>query len=60
MMDILKKAIGIINGGEPKDEKMFLKSRDLGNGKYEVNGVIFYADSHAESIRKYRRAKHGK
>ena len=36
-----------------------LKSRDLGNGKYEVGGVIFFADSHPEAIRKYRRAKDG-
>jgi len=39
------------------DHKMMLKSRDLGNGKYEVGGVIFHADSHPEAIRKYRRAK---
>jgi len=42
-----------------KDHKMMLKSRDLGNGKYEVGGVIFFADSHPEAIRKYRRAKDG-
>ena len=40
-----------------KDHKMMLKSRDLGNGKYEVGGVVFHADSHPEAIRKYRRAK---
>ena len=37
-------------------DKMLLKSRDMGNGKYEVNGIVFYAESHAESILKYRRA----
>ena len=45
---------------EPSDDKMMLKSKDLGNGKYEVGGVVFYADSHAEACRKYKRgAKHG-
>jgi len=59
-MNIIKKAIEKIKGPEIKDHEMFLKSRDLGSGKYEVNGVIFYADSHAEAIRKYRRGKDGK
>jgi hypothetical protein len=39
----------------PEEEP--LKSRDLGDGKYEVCGIEFYADSHAEALRKYRRAK---
>jgi len=43
---------------KPKaDHKMMLKSRDIGDGKYEVSGVIMYAENHASAIRKYRRAK---
>ena len=38
-----------------KAEPLMLKSRDMGDGKYEVSGVVFYADSHAEACRKYRR-----
>lgn len=37
--------------------KLMLFSRDLGNGRYEVNGVIFYAKSHADAIGKYTRRK---
>ena len=41
-----------------KDKKtLAIKSKDLGGGKYEVEGVIFYCDSHLEAIRKYIRAK---
>ena len=36
--------------------KMVLKSRDMGNGKYEVGGVVFNANSHAHALKKYRRA----
>lgn len=39
------------------EHNMMLKSRDMGNGKFEVCGVVFYADSHTEALRKYRRAK---
>lgn len=39
-----------------KCDNIMLKSRDLGDGKYEVSGIIFYADSHIEAIRKYRTA----
>jgi len=39
---------------------MMVNSRDLGDGKYEVSGVIFYADSHACAIRKYRRSENEK
>jgi len=38
-----------------KDMDMMLRSRFISKGKYEVAGVIFYADTHAEAIRKYRR-----
>lgn len=34
---------------------MQIRSKDKGNGRYEVNGVIFYAKSHAEALRKYLR-----
>lgn len=37
------------------NHKMLLKSRDLGNGRYEVAGVIVYAKSHAEAVADYRR-----
>ena len=37
--------------------KMVLKSRCVKDGMYEVNGVIFYADTHTEALKKYRRAK---
>ena len=38
------------------NSKMILKSRCIEEGKYEVGGVIFYADTHAEALNKYRRA----
>jgi len=34
-----------------------LRSKDLGQGRYEVEGVIFYANSHPEALRKYLRQK---
>ena len=40
-----------------KDLPLLLKSRDMGAGKFEVNGVVFYCDSHAEALRKYRRGE---
>ena len=40
-----------------KTENVMLRSRHMGDGKYEVGGVVFYADTHAEAIRKYRRGK---
>ena len=48
----------LVNGmvKEESKDKMLLKSRDMGNGKYEVGGIVFYADSHSEALRKYRRA----
>ena len=49
----------LVNGmvKEESKDKILLKSRDMGNGKYEVGGIVFYADSHASAIHKYRRAK---
>ena len=41
-------------------DKMTIKSRDLGGGKYEVCGVIFYAKSHLKAIQKWLRKKDGK
>lgn len=41
------------------DKKIMLHSKDLGNGRYEVCGVIFYAESHIEAIRKYTKRKKG-
>jgi hypothetical protein len=43
------------------EDKMMLRSRDLGNGMYQVCGVNVTATSHAEALRKYRRAlkEHG-
>ena len=46
----------LVNKTAEEDNKMLLKSRDMGNGKYEVGGIVFYADSHQEALRKYRRA----
>ena len=42
---------------EPLNHKMLLKSRDLGNGSYEINGVVIPAESHEAALMKYRRAK---
>ena len=50
----------LINKTAKEDNKMLLKSRDMGSGKYEVGGIVFYADSHQEALRKYRRAKDNK
>ena len=36
---------------------MMIHSKDKGNGRYEVNGVMFYAKTHAEALRKYLRVK---
>jgi hypothetical protein len=49
----------LVNGmvKEESKDKMLLKSRDMGNGKYEVGGIVFYADSHQEALRKYRKGK---
>ncbi len=42
----------------PKDiDKISIHSRCISKGRYEVNGVIIYADTMSESIRKYIRAK---
>ncbi len=38
---------------EKPNPKMMLNSRDMGGGKFEVNGVVFYADSHSEALKKY-------
>jgi len=38
-------------------DKMKIRSKDLGNGKFNVEGIIFYADTMIEAIRKYLRAK---
>ena len=51
---VMNRVMGKKNTIDP-NHKMMLKSRDLGNGKYEVGGVIMYADSHAEAIWKYRK-----
>lgn len=58
-MEFLRK-IGWF-GKEAKDkkresQKMALKSRNMGNGRFEVNGVVFYADTHNEALEKYRKA----
>lgn len=42
---------------EVEEKKMMLKSRDMGNGKFEVQGIVFYADNHNEALRKYRKGK---
>ena len=42
---------------EELDHKMRIKSETLADGKYLVEGVVIYADTHAEAIRKWRRAK---
>ena len=46
---------GTIRGSDK--DKMTIKSRDLGGGRYEVCGVIFYAKSHIKAIRKWLRTK---
>jgi hypothetical protein len=60
-MNYLERVMNKIMKPKPldNDHKMMLKSRDLGDGKYEVGGVVFFADTHAEAIRKYRRASRG-
>ena len=57
-MNYLERAMNKLKG-KPKtvDDKMLLKSRCVCEGKYEVGGVTFYADTHAEAVRKYRRAR---
>ncbi len=40
-----------------KDRSIKLRSKDLGGGKYEVEGVVLYAESHAIALRKYLRQK---
>ena len=32
-----------------------LRSRDLGGGDYEVNGIVIPSGSHAEAVSKYKR-----
>ena len=62
-MNSLERAMNKLMGKKntTEDTKMALKSRDLGDGKYEVNGVIMYADSHPEAILKYRKGTaHGR
>lgn len=39
-----------------KPEMKIVKSRDLGNGWYEVDGLKFKAESHAHAINIYRKA----
>ena len=39
-----------------RNDKIMLTSKCKGDGKFEVGGVTFYADSHAEALRKYSRA----
>ncbi len=57
-MNFLERSMNKLFGGNPKEEeaKMYLKSRFVSEGKYEVNGVIFYADTHNEALNKYRKA----
>ena len=55
-MNILRRFKTMFKRKPKKECKMILKSRDMGDGKYEVDGIVFYADSHAEAIRKFRRA----
>lgn len=40
-----------------KDREIKLHSKDLGDGRFEVEGVIFYCVSHTEAIRKYLRGR---
>jgi len=42
---------------EKLNHKMRIKSETLADGKYLVEGVIIYADTMAEAIRKWCRAK---
>lgn len=56
--EVKRVIMGIGKNKEVLDHKMILKSRTIVDGvKYEVGGVIINADTHAEAIRKYRRAK---
>lgn len=43
-----------------KERAIKLHSKDLGEGKYEVEGVVFYAESHGEALRKYLRRQNPK
>ena len=38
-------------------KELKIESRDIGGGRYEVEGVIMYAETHAHAIRKYLRKK---
>lgn len=43
-----------------KDSKIVLRARKKTEGLYEVKGVLFYASSREEAIKKYcRRKDHG-
>lgn len=56
LKQLWQAAIDFFIPKEEIDHKMILKSRDMGEGKFSVNGVIFYCDSHTEALNRYRRA----
>lgn len=40
-----------------KEYPLKIRSRAVKDGMYEIEGVIIYADTHAEALRKWCRAK---